>query len=104
MAILTHSIAAFDDHRVRVELDVDDATWRAVLVRVVNDSLNDLAVEVIRRSDGLTRARVFPAGSGTTTFSLPTAVAQRFIYTRQEQQPNGRWRLGGITVNCLWPA
>ena len=104
MAILTHSIAAFDDHRARVEMDVDDATWRAVLVRVVNDSLNDLAVEVIRRSDGLTRSRVFPAGSGTTTFSLPTASAQRFLYTRQEQQPSGGWRLGGIAVNCRCPA
>jgi hypothetical protein len=75
MATVTKVLGEFANGLVQVELDYDDATMRAINLRVINGGDSAMYAEVLRKSDRVKhRARFAP---GTTQIAIPTTVAAR---------------------------
>lgn len=82
---------------VRVELEYEDTTNILSLVRVINNSAQDVLVVITRTSDGRTLERRF--GPGTTTQALPQQASQRVNFV---PYPGGKW--SGFRVEFIHPA
>lgn len=98
----TVEIGNFHGGLVRIEMDVD-ASNRITAVRCINDSGQDVGIELIQGEGFANAGRTTTMrrlGPGTTEFAVPTGAAQR-LSTRFDAARN-RWEGIDKRITVPW--
>ena len=106
MAIVTKTVASYDDGRVQLQILYDDATLRITAVRCINDSAFPVYAEAVQDFEpdaqskkGRKYGATFQAGT-TTEIAVPTAQNVKLQYTIDPVLDT----VDGVGLYSRWPA
>jgi hypothetical protein len=97
MATVTKVLGSFAGGDCRIELDYDDSTMRATMIRVINNTEQACYAEVLRKSDRVKHGARF--APGTSQIAIPTGVAGRIPISTG---PFGN-KITSIEVQMMYP-